>query len=69
MELGCIMLSEISQSEEDKYHISLKCGIYEKKQMNMGYEKKKREVNHMKLLSIENTLSIDGVEMVRGWAK
>ena len=28
MELACIMLSEISQSEKDKYHmISLICGI------------------------------------------
>ena len=28
MELGCIMLSKISQSEKDKYHrISLLCGI------------------------------------------
>ena len=27
MELECIMLSEISQSEKDKYTISLICGI------------------------------------------
>ena len=27
MELECIMLSEISQSEKDKYMISLICGI------------------------------------------
>ena len=32
MELECIMLNKISQSEEDKYHmISLICGIYETK--------------------------------------
>ena len=32
MELECIMLSEISQSEKDKYHmISLICGIKEAK--------------------------------------
>jgi len=44
MELESIMLSEISQSEKDKYHmISLICGIKETKQMNMG---KKREANH-----------------------
>ena len=37
MELECIMLSEISQSEKDKYHmISLVCGISETKQMDMG---------------------------------
>ena len=30
MDLENIIVSEISQSEEDKYHmISLKCGIYE----------------------------------------
>ena len=33
MELEGIMLSEINQVEEDKYHmISLICGIYKKKQ-------------------------------------
>jgi len=43
MELECIMLSEASQSEENKYHmISLICEIYETKQMNTG-EGEKRE--------------------------
>ena len=41
MELECIMLSEISQSEKDKYMISLICGIYETKQMNIGEGKEK----------------------------
>ena len=31
MALEGIMLSEISQSEKDNYHISLICGIYETK--------------------------------------
>ena len=40
MELECIRLTEISQSEKDKYHmISLICGTEETKQMNIGKEK------------------------------
>lgn len=32
MQLGIIILSEVSQTEKDKYHrISLKCGIEKKK--------------------------------------
>ena len=45
VELECIMLSEISQSEKDKYMISLICGIQETKQMNImggGGEKEKK---------------------------
>jgi len=42
MELEGIILSEISRSEKDRYHmISLVCGIYETKQMNRGEGKKK----------------------------
>ena len=42
MELECIMLSEIRQSEKDKYHMtSFICGIQETKQMNIGEEKEK----------------------------
>ena len=42
MELECIMLSEISQSEKDKYHmISLMCGILETQQVNIGEGKEK----------------------------
>ena len=44
MELECIMLSEISQSEKDKYHmISLICRNQETKQMNIWEGGKKRE--------------------------
>ena len=42
MELECIMLSEISQAEKDKYHmISLICEIEETQQMNIGGGKEK----------------------------
>ena len=42
MELEGIMLSKISQSEKDKYHVvSLICGIQEAKQMTIGEGKKK----------------------------
>ena len=35
MDLECIMLNEMSQSEKDKYHmISLICGTWKTKQMN-----------------------------------
>ena len=48
MELDCIMLSEISHSEKDKYHmILLICRIEERKQMNLweGTKKKERKGN------------------------
>ena len=42
MDLESGMLSKISQSEKDKYHmISLICGIEETKQMNIGEGKEK----------------------------
>ena len=40
MELECIMLSEISQSEKEKYHM-----ILETKQMNIWEGGKRREGN------------------------
>ena len=44
MKLESIILSKISQSEKDKYHmIALICGISETKQMSKG--KKEREAN------------------------
>ena len=44
MELECSMLSEVSQSEKDKYHmISHIGGVLETKQVNIGEGKKKRE--------------------------
>jgi len=52
MELEIIMVSEISQSEKDKYHmISLICGIEETKQINQrgrkdrGRKTKKQTLN------------------------
>ena len=42
MQLEYIMLSEISQSEKDRYPmISLICGIWETQQMNIGEGKEK----------------------------
>ena len=42
MELGGIMLSEVSQSEKDKYHMtSLIGGLYDTKQMNIREGKQK----------------------------
>ena len=46
MELESIMLSEISQSEKDKYRmISLLCGIKKQKQMSKG-EKERQTGKH-----------------------
>ena len=42
LEVGGIMLSEISQPEKDKYHtISLICGIEETKQRSIGEGREK----------------------------
>ena len=42
MEGECIMLSEIGQSEKDRYHkISLICGIWEAQEMNIREGKEK----------------------------
>ena len=41
MELECIMLSEISQSDRDKYKTSLICRIKVVKQMNIKEGKQK----------------------------
>ena len=52
MQLECIMLSKISQSQKDKYYIiSFIYGILDTKQMNMGKGSKykvktERETNH-----------------------
>ena len=53
-ELECIMLSEISQSEKDKYMISLMWNLRNKTDENMGRGQEKRRVvtNHMSLLAI-----------------
>ena len=56
VELESIMLSEISQSQKDKYHkFSLICGIYKTEQMSKG-EKREREGGkpRYRLLTIEN---------------
>jgi len=63
------MLSEISQSQKEKYHmISLICGR-NKTDEHMGKKKKRkkeREANHKRLLTIENKLRVAGGEVGRG---
>ena len=52
IELECIMLSRISQSEKDKYcMISLMWNLGNKTDEHRGREKKKREANHKRLLT------------------
>ena len=46
MELESIVLSKISQSEKDKYHmISLICAIKETKQMSKGEKRERDKTN------------------------
>ena len=52
------MLSEVSQSAKDKYMISLMWDLA--KQMNIWEGGKRKEVNHKRLLMIENKLRVDG---------
>ena len=59
------MLSEISQSGKDKYHmISLICGIKKTKHMNMGVNKKDRQTKKQILNYREQT---DGYQKGGGW--
>ena len=61
MELESIMLSEISQSEKDKYlMISLICRILKTKQTNSG-EKRNKSIN--RLSTRENKLVVTRGEM------
>ena len=62
MDLEGIMLSEISQTEKDKYYmISLVWNLRNKTDKPMGGEKKKkreRETNCKRLLKTENKLKV-----------
>ena len=65
MELEGIMLSEISPSEKDKYHMfSLMWNLRNFTEDHGGREGKKvvteREANHKRLLNTENKLRVDG---------
>ena len=61
MELEIIMLSEVSQTEEDKYHmISLTCGISNMTQMNLS-TKQKQTHRHT-----EQTVVAKGETALRG---
>ena len=68
MELECIMLREISQSEKDKYHmISLVWNLRNKTYEHIGSggkEREERERNHKRLLTIEYKLRVDGGKWV-----
>ena len=68
MELEGIMLSEISQSEKDRYHMfhsyvdleKLKRSPWGKGRGKNSYKQRGREANHKRLLNAENKLKGDG---------
>lgn len=65
MELESIILKERSQSEKDKCHmISLRCEVYETKQMTKG---KKRDKPRNKLVTVENKLMATRGNVECGW--
>ena len=67
MELDCIMLSKISQSEKDKCHM-IHSYVEFKKQNRLTSEKgeKEREENHKTFLTMENKLRVAGGEVDGG---
>ena len=40
MDLEIVIMSKVSQTEKDKYHISLTCGIYKMVQMDLSAKQK-----------------------------
>ena len=72
MELECIMLSEISQSEKDRYHmIHLYVEFQKLNRRSYGKGRKnkiqtEREANHKRLLNTENKLRVAGGEVGGG---
>ena len=68
MELDCIILSEISQSEKDKYYmISVICGFKKQTVDHRGREeknkiKREKEANYQRLLNTKDKLRVAG-----GW--
>ena len=71
MELGCIMLSEVCQTEKDKYMISLMWNWRNKTDENMGRGQETRRVvtNHMSLLLLEKKTEGWWREMGQCWAR
>ena len=70
MEPESTMLSEISPSEKDKYHlISLICGIRKKQTKTKAKKERQRERDkpRNRFLTIENTLMVPSGE--EGWGK
>ena len=63
MELECIMLSKISQSEEDKYHDFTHIWNLRNKtdeHMGRGRKERRKERNHKRLLTTENKRKVEG---------
>ena len=61
MEVECIMLSKISQSEKDKYMISLMWNLRYKTDEHRERKNKiktERKANHKRLLNTENKLRV-----------
>ena len=74
MELEGVMLSEISQSDKNRYHDFTHMWNLRNKQMNIGEGKEKenkrkteREANHKRLLTIGNKLRVAEAEWTEGW--
>ena len=59
MELEIIILSEVSQTEKDKYYISLLCEILKRIQMNLF---RKHKQNHRQRKQIYGLLKAKGGE-------
>ena len=66
MEIVSITLSEISQSEKDKYHMIL---LNLRNKTNEQRGKRQREKPRNTLLTIENKLIVTRGEMGGGWLK
>ena len=63
MELESITLSEISQSEKDKYHDFTRVEFKKQNKQREKGKKRERKANHKKLLTIGNKLRAAGREV------
>ena len=70
MELETIILSEVNQSEKDKYHmISLMWNLRNKTNKQREKKREKRDKSGNRLLTIENKLMVTRGEVGGGWVK
>ena len=70
MELETIILSEVNQSEKDKYHmISLMWNLRNKTNKQREKKREKRDKSGNRLLTIENKLMVTRAEVGEGWVK